>query len=227
MQNYYIRQVLAHDRAEKAPAVGQYTKSVTLPYDQRHSASMNSSDAYRRTSLSSRQHTFGTEQYKDSFMQQSLSQVCPLRASEGNGVPGPGQYSKSTVVPYYQRHRPGSSKGASGSNGNGNGHTWGSEMYDAFNASLRSSTPDQMHFMSDSSVSSGASRSSSGFNLYSTSSRSERSRSAPRIGRAVTPRDKQLSQLLHMISSTGPQSQSHTQSLSQCPRPLVCRGRYT
>ena len=129
MQNYYIRQAFACSGSSSSdsgggtvPGVGQYTKGLTLPYNQRHGRSMRSTEQ----TIPSRKHTFGDEKYDDSFMQKSFARSSSV---SGDMVPGVGQYTKTVAIPYYQRHSASRSKSPS----QFQRHTWGSEKYDSFN----------------------------------------------------------------------------------------------
>ena len=165
VQNYFIRQVFACSGQSSSdsgggnvPCVGQYTKSITIPYDQRHSNSprdrvdsmssfsMSQSQSGSQGRSKSPRHTFGDEKYNDSFMQQTFCHSGYSTNSNNNSLnnshngnnisgsnngdhsPSAGQYTKAVVIPYYQRHATRSSKSPT----HFQRHTWGSEKYDTF-----------------------------------------------------------------------------------------------
>ena len=139
VQNYYIKQAMNCAKSiksasgtegstdnEMSPGVGQYTKSFTIPYDQRHSKNIKNAE---HTVLNMR-HTFGDEKVDDRFFGRSLSRSGSINGSDGGCSPGVGQYTKAVVLPYFQRHSTLHSRSKSPKHFQR--HTWGSEKYDSY-----------------------------------------------------------------------------------------------
>lgn len=139
VQNYYIKQAFNCTGSlntvagvgggvdkETSPGIGQYTKSFTIPYDQRHSKNIRNTD----NTIPSTKHSFGDEKFEDRFLGRPLSRSGSMSGSDGGCSPGVGQYSKAVVIPYFQRHSV--IRSSSRSPTRFQRHTWGSEKYDSF-----------------------------------------------------------------------------------------------
>lgn len=139
VQNYYIKQAIncaksfnstsgteGSTDSEMSPGVGQYTKSFTIPYDQRHSKNIRNAEH----PVPNTRHTFGDEKVEDRFFGRSLSRSGSINGSDGGCSPGVGQYTKALVIPYFQRHSVVHSRSKSPIHYQR--HTWGSEKYDSF-----------------------------------------------------------------------------------------------